>query len=149
MKNPLLLAHLFSLFTGGYIYILFRDSSLLLFGWIEKLGAGSMTVIVREQTLPFGNSLPQWVLFSLPDGLWLFSYVCFTLYLWQNSLTKSALLWVFFLPVLAILHEFAQLIEIMDGTFDPLDIFFYCIATSLPFVLFRKRINLVKTHKAS
>jgi hypothetical protein len=147
MKNPLLLAHLLTLFIGGYIYILFRASSLILFRWIESLGGGSIIAVLQEKTIPFSETLPKWVLFSLPDGLWLFSYVCFALYVWQNSLTKSALLWVFILPTLAILHEFAQLFHVINGTFDLIDLLFYCIATALPFALFRKRINLVKTHK--
>ena len=147
MKNVLLLAHLFSLIIGGLIYVLFRDSSLIFFGWIDQLGGRSLIQNIQVSTLPLGKSFPNWVIYSLPDGLWLFSYVCLMLYLWRRSLTRIGLIWVFLLPFLAICHELAQLTNLIIGTFDPMDLIFYCLATVLPFVFFKKTFNLVKTTK--
>ncbi len=149
MKNVLLLGHLFSLVIGGLIYVLFRDSSLIMFGWIDKLGGSSLIENIQASTLPIGKSFPAWLVYSLPDGLWLFSYVCLMLYLWRKSLTRIGLIWVFLLPVLAICHELAQLTNLMIGTFDPIDLLFYGLATILPFVFFKKTFNLVKTTQDS
>lgn len=141
MFPTLLLSSIISLLIGGCIYLLFRDPSLIFFGWIDDLGFLNEVKALQLTTAPLKTLLPEWILFSLPDGLWLFSYVCLMLHLWKKSMPWPGLIWTLALPTLAVLFELIQSMVDSLGTFDWLDLFFYLTASIIPFVLFKKKIN--------
>ena len=88
--------------------------------------------------------LPDWLLFSLPDGLWVFSYVSLILLLWDNRLNGYNSFWVFLIPFLAIASEFGQLLGFVSGTFDITDLIFYILGTTLPIILYTNQISINK-----
>lgn len=141
MFPTLLLSSIVSLLIGGCIYLLFRDPSLIFFGWIDDLGFLNEVKAWQLTTAPLKSVLPEWILFSLPDGLWLFSYVCLMLHLWRKSMPWPGLIWTLALPTLAVLFELIQSMVDTLGTFDWLDLLFYLMASIIPFVLFKKKIN--------
>jgi hypothetical protein len=143
MNLRLILSSVVSLLIGGSIYLLFRDPSLIFFGWIDDLGFLTEVKSLQLHMSSVKEVLPNWVIFSLPDGLWLFSYVCFMLYLWRNSLRWSGLIWVLVLPILALIFEVSQAIDTSLGTFDWLDMLLYISASIIPFVVFKKNINFI------
>lgn len=145
MKRKLLYGHIISLLTGGLIYILFRTSTLKMFLWFDSLGLTETINTVRNMTLDYSNQLPNWVKFSLPDGLWIFSYVCLLLLIWSDSEIKKSLPWILVIPIVAILSEFGQLPNIVPGTFDPVDLVFYLTGTILPFLITKSLT--IKTQK--
>ncbi len=140
MKKNLLLSFL-SILIGGLIYLAFRSTDIILFKFLNYLGLKNLIYDLRHFTYEFKFFLPNWFLYSLPDGLWLFSYQCIVLIIWKFNLNKSSLFWLFILPVLFILVEFFQLYGILKGTFDWFDILFFIFGSLLPIIINKKYIN--------
>ncbi|MDZ7846933.1 MAG: hypothetical protein U5L96_09250 [Owenweeksia sp.] len=138
MKKQLLFGHVLTLAVGGLIYIAFRSDTLLMFKYIAAISLDTPIEYLREITLTTKKYLPNWLLFSLPDGLWIFSYVTLTLFIWNNKITKENIFWITIIPCTVILFEIAQLLTFTPGTFDLVDLAFYLIGAALPISLFKK-----------
>lgn len=131
-----------ALFVGGLIYILFRTSSLKMFVWYETIGLSSLTIALRKLTFPFAYKIAEWILFSLPDGLWIFSYVSLMLCIWNNTVSLNNFFWILIIPFLAIGSEIGQGLGFIPGTFDVADLLLYILGMTFPFLFFTKSINL-------
>lgn len=138
MKKKLLIGHFVSLIIGGLIYVSFRSKSLVMFKWFALLSVETQIGQLRELTLIFKDSLPEWFIFSLPDGLWIFSYCSLILLIWGNKITMPNFLWFFLIPVVAISSECGQLLGIFPGTFDVADLTFYIVGTFTPLLFYIK-----------
>ncbi len=136
MKRQIILGCLFAILSGGLIYVLFRHDSLKMFSWFEIINISNAISEIRLFTLPLSIYLPDWFLYSLPDGLWLFSYISFLLVVWGNTISKHNIHWVLLVPLIAILSEIGQLIKLVPGTFDIVDLGFYLSSTALPILIF-------------
>lgn len=142
MKKQIVFGHIGTLLLGGLIYILFRADTLKMFGWYNNLGISNSIDKLRVFPNQIVDVLPNWFLFSLPDGLWIFSYISLMLYIWNNSITKHSIVWIFIIPLLTLAFEFGQLFNIVPGTFDIVDIVFYILGIFLPIYFFNNSINL-------
>ena len=138
MRYQLLIGHLLPLFMGVMIYMLFRTENLIMFEWSNYLFMGATIDFLREFTLSVRLLFPAWFLFSLPDGLWMFSYVSLILHIWNNEIKKQNLFWVISIPIVAILSELGQLLKIVPGTYDAIDLVFYFCGAILPIIFFEK-----------
>lgn len=75
------------------------------------------------------TSVPQWFIYSLPDGLWSFAYMQIMVVVWNKSPNvKLKLLFIFIIPVLGIIVEFLQFSDVFYGTGDLSDIALYMIS---------------------
>ena len=136
MNRQINIGFLFTLLFGGFIYILFRQDSLKMFSWFESVNLSNSISELRLFTLPLSFHLPDWFLYSLPDGLWLFSYISLLLVIWSNVISKQNIHWVLLVPLIAIFSEIGQLIKLVPGTFDLVDLGFYLSGTILPILIF-------------
>ncbi len=139
--NKLIFGSLFSLILGTTIYILFRSSTLKVFSWLDLLRVNILDSKIRKTALSISEHIPDWVLLSLPDGLWLFSYVCLMLYIWKNTINVQNLFWISIIPAIAIASEIAQCFGILQGTFDLMDLLMYIFGGALPLLIFKNSIN--------
>lgn len=144
MKKQLFFGHVLTLIIGGLIYILFRTDSLVMFKWFAALSLDKPIEYLRDSTLTVKNHLPDWFLFSLPDGLWIFSYITLTLMIW-GKVNKQNLFWIFFIPFIAVSSELGQLFNIVPGTFDTIDLIFYIAGAVFPLVFFKNNLLITKT----
>ena len=142
MKKQLIFGSILTLITGGMIYILFRTSSLKMFSWYQTIGLDELTNELRKFTFQFADKIPEWILFSLPDGLWIFSYVSLMLFIWKNSVSIKNIFWISIIPILAIGSEIGQLFGLVSGTFDFADLLLYLFGMTLPFIFYYKSIKL-------
>lgn len=142
MKKQLIFGGILTLITGGMIYILFRTSSLKMFSWYQIIGLDELTNELRKFTFQFADKIPEWILFSLPDGLWIFSYVSLMLFIWKNSVSIKNIFWISIIPILAIGSEIGQLFGLVSGTFDFVDLLLYLFGMTLPFIFYYKSIKL-------
>lgn len=142
MKKQLLFGHIITLLVGGLIYMLFRTSTLLMFNWYNNIGIGEILNGFRKFTIPIAEDIPEWILFSLPDGLWIFSYVSLMLFIWRNSVSYKNLFWILIVPILAIVSEIGQIFGLVKGVFDFTDLLLYTLGMTLPFIFFKQSINL-------
>jgi hypothetical protein len=136
MKRQIIIGHVFTLLLGGLIYILFRQDTLKMFSWFDNINLSTAISELRLFTVPFSGHFPNWFLYSLPDGLWLFSYVSVLLVVWDNAISKHNIHWLLLVPIVAIFSEIGQLFEIVPGTFDIFDLIFYLLGTVLPVLIF-------------
>ncbi|GEN75490.1 hypothetical protein [Chryseobacterium hagamense] len=127
---------------GGIIYVIFRTEKLIMFRWFECLNISQEIFALKK----YSNNyvLPDWFIFSLPDGLWIYSYTSILLEIWKYSITKQNLFWIFSIPITAILSEFFQFFKIIPGTFDFTDVIFYLIGIMIPFISQQKQFNTEK-----
>ena len=136
--RKLIFLSILSILLGGVIYIAFRSSSIILFKWIDYIVLIDPVENLRIVTLPYKEYLSEWFLYSLPDGLWMFSYSCIVLVIWKRKITKYSLLWLLSLPMISILFEVLQYYNYFNGTFDIVDIFFFLMGSLLPILINEK-----------
>ena len=136
--RKLIFLSILSILFGGVIYIAFRSSSIILFKWIDYIALIDPVENLRIVTLPYKEYLPDWFLYSLPDGLWMFSYSCVVLVIWKREITKYSLLWWLSLPMIAVFCEVLQYYHYINGTFDIIDIIFFIFGSLLPILINEK-----------
>ncbi len=141
MKRQLIFGHLLTLLIGGLIYILFRVDSLRMFEWINIIQLDTPVKLLRESTTDIKALLPNWFVFSLPDGLLVFSYISLTLLIWKNKVSRKNIFWICIMPVIAIIVEMGQLYSIMPGTFDLIDLCFYTMGVFIPLMIFSNSLT--------
>lgn len=127
--------------VGGLIYLTYRTGTLIMFGWFKKIGLKDTIEFLRSNQLLQSLIIPNWVKFSLPDALWLFSFTYVTLFIWDNTMNKQSIFWIFLAPFIGIFSEAGQLIGIIPGTFDKIDLILLLIAAILPF---KSQLNTIK-----
>ena len=117
----------FMFITGGMIYLFFRSDTLILFRWCRLLRLDNLVNSMRESQVA-NLELPNWIVFNLPDGLWLLAYLLVVDVVWGFRLSCQSVLWLSVLPVVAIGSEVLQHFNIVIGTFDPLDLISYSLS---------------------
>ncbi len=125
-----------SLFIGALIYLLFRPDYLVMFSWVEFIGMADTLVELRGYFLPLSTNSNNWIIYSMPNGLWLLSFSFLMLLTWGNKLSIYALYWTLFLLVIALLSEVMQFFQIIYGVFDIADIVAYILGF-LPVLLYQ------------
>jgi len=125
-----------SLFAGGMIYLAFRDESLVMFRWFDKLGLLEAIHSMRKVTLSI--PIPDFVKYCLPDGLWTVSYILMV----DALVEKHKIIWALSLPLIAIFLEILQGFRIIEGIFDWGDLLCY----SIPVLIFVTINNRYEKH---
>ena len=130
---------IFPILIGGLLYILFRSKRLVMFDWFADVGLLDSIFAIRGEFNQYKSCLPDWIYFSLPDGLWTYAFSSTFLIVWQNDF-KIARLWLIIPFLLGCVVEIAQGMQIFRGTFDLLDLAFSVVGI-LGSVLILKRTN--------
>ena len=128
------------LFIGGGLYLMCRSERLVMFDWCKAIGIYPLI----QQLRPKGN-FDSWLVYSLPDGLWLFSYIILMGAIWAFDMRQS-LLCSAPLIVIAIGSEVLQLPHIVRGTFDVIDLLCY-IAGSVSGIIYIKKLNKINDYE--
>lgn len=116
--------------AGVSIYLLWRDEHLLIHRILHGCGIDSLIEPLRN--IASQQSIPEWVRFALPDGLWSLSYILII-----DAWVKRNYLWTAVIPAIGFLSELMQLAGWLPGTFDVCDL----IAYALPYLLYVLIIN--------
>ena len=124
----------FTLFIGGGLYLLCRSERLVMFDWCKTIGIYPFIQQLRSK----GN-FDSWLVYSLPDGLWLFSYIILMGAIWAFDMRKSLLCSVPMI-IIAIGSELLQFPHIVRGTFDMMDLLCYAIG-SVSGLFYIKNLN--------
>ena len=101
---------------GTWIYVGWRSTDLLVFRWIEFCGLSAF--VFRPAV-----SLPDWVLYCLPDGCWVYAATSWMLLIWQRLVP-----WAWLALILGVGTELGQLAGFVPGSYDLVDILFYVVA---------------------
>jgi len=109
---------------GGLIYVFFRGRNLVFMTYIELVSNLSLTSL-SYYTDPIKTKLYDWVIYSLPDGLWVYS---FTSSIMLMKLDSKVRIYIIHMPLLlAVTFEMFQLLDMYKGTFDPIDLLFFVL----------------------
>ena len=120
---------LLPLLVGGSIYVFFRSQSLLMFRWSESLHIMPGIRTIRGVLSPIGEALPDLLLYSAPDGAWLYAYVSFYRLVWAGHSRSWMWTWIGIGLFLSIGLEIFQALGWARGTFDWMDLAIYALAT--------------------
>ena len=146
-KSRLLCVHVIMPITfGGMIYLLFRAKSLLMFRWVDTIGAEPFLDHMRAYCATSSTDNFHWFFYSLPDGLWVYSLTAFMLLVWERRLSRSSFLWVSIGPLLALGGEIGTARGIVIGTFDPTDSILCLIGSFIPLVVLFPKNQQIYLH---
>ena len=104
------------------IYICNRSFDMILYKWLNINTSNVIFSYLQQHAVP----LPDWALYNLPDGLWLFSYTLLIDAIWSKNNIKYYFIGI--ITLLILILEIAQMMHIFPGTGDILDIASYLIA---------------------
>lgn len=134
----LILNTIFPICIGGLIYIIWRDQSLLMFKWFEVMNIDKFVHLIRNH-ISVMYTPPNWFIYSLPDGLWLYSVTYFYVSIWYRKNTNIMYFWFYIGPLIGIGSEIMQLFHILPGTFTVIDLLFLTFASIMPFYIKHER----------
>lgn len=122
------------LLLGGGIYILWRSPGLLMFRWLESFHLGWLVSSARGSHLVQSIRPAQWVLFSLPNALWVLSLVTAAGLLWGGTRATNALA-VGIAALIGVGAEVAQALGLLPGTFSAIDLLTAVLAAAVGILL--------------
>ena len=129
---------------GGFIYLISRQKTILLFDWIEFIKIDNESDVIREFFTHY--YIPGWIKFNLPDLLWVFGFTSVMLIIWKNVNSRIRYVYIILPLCIGVLSEILQFYIPNLGTFDFTDILFY-IFGSLTSAFILKTINQSKYEK--
>lgn len=122
-----------SVFAGGLIYAFCRPGEACFPGWLGQPGLGSWIDAIRSFTLPPSAALPEWTVYSLPNGLWAFAYALVIVHIWQRRKTAMGILCLASVPVVPVAHEWMQYVQVLPGTGCLVDVLLGLFGAALGF----------------
>lgn len=125
MKAPGLWAvSALSFIAGATVYWLFRSTEMVMFGALRRVSEPLFGRLTHIRALLADFTLPHWVAYNLPDGMWLLSLLCTVHAIWLgHSAVCRILAWS--LTICAIASEALQYTGLLPGTADWLDVAAY------------------------
>jgi len=115
---------------GTMIYLLFRPLHLTVFHWAETLGLYNVILNARD-LIDFYNYMPEWVIYSLPNGLWSYSFMFFISFIWGDVKSLGKIFFIFIVIALSVGSELGQLFNLVPGAFCLSDVFTYSVGLLL------------------
>ncbi|MEN9443119.1 MAG: hypothetical protein RIS47_9 [Bacteroidota bacterium] len=124
---------------GTWLYLAYRSTQIRVFGWANTLALQTQIQQIRHLK---PESLPDWVVFSLPAALWVFAWIYAMAYVWRFQTSKAARYWRYAAATLALASELAQAVQLIAGHFDTTDLVCMFVATIIAFtaIHFRQQI---------
>lgn len=119
--------------VGGAIYVSYRVKTLNMFGWFNFLGLDHYVDYLRSNIGTY--KISNFVKYSLPDGLWLFSYFLVIKAIYNTEMSKAAIISYTALPLVAIGSEILQIFNLVPGVFDIYDLICYICSILIFFYL--------------
>ncbi len=114
----------FPLALATWLYYRFRETDHLL---------GGKILAFNKAATP--TCLPNFVIDNLPDGLWVFAFMLATGLIWKHESFSKGRFWLFFVPLVGLISEFAQASGHIMGTFDWKDLVAYFIGMGMATIL--------------
>jgi hypothetical protein len=108
--------------VGAAIYVLFRSPRLRVFGWLAALGLGDAVPAARAWARPAAERLPEWLLYSAPDGLWVYGLTACLALAWRGEPGRARRMWLCAGIALGAGGELGQMAGWVPGVFDPADL---------------------------
>ena len=131
-KTSLVALSIMFILIGGFIYLFFRPHTLNMFVW---LGIINCEHIFQLRDYNQDLKFIEFLIFSLPDGLWILSFLIIIGLIWEKHRIFFIIYSSFFTGI-SILFEFFQKFGLIPGTFDIADILVLLIFHILGFLIY-------------
>jgi hypothetical protein len=105
---------LLPLFFGGLIYICYRNENIVLFSWMQYF---NINYTLLRLLYTENNLFVKFIIFSLPNGLWVLSGLLLLQVLIKDEKKLLSLYSIIFI-IISIIIEISQLYSFLPGTFD-------------------------------
>lgn len=115
---------------GCAIYLLFRTKTLYIYQWCSTLGLSNTIDHARASVHDW--NIPDFIKFSLPDGLYCAAYILFMDAIWKDDEGFIKHFVISLVPIITITCELLQYFGLVNGTFDCCDLVYY----SAPFIAY-------------
>ena len=125
MKTRNIILGIVCLLVGCCMYLLLRSESIRLYQWVRAAVGTAALDSVRAVTM--GWAVPDFVRFSVPDGLWCAAYGLIADGIWGSERGWARHVVVTLIPAVALVHECLQLAGLVGGTFDVSDVVVYAL----------------------
>ena len=129
-KLEILINCILPIILGVFIYLCFRPNTLNVFYWINSVGLTGTVTFLRSNLFFYQNLLPSWIVNSLPDGLWAYSFIYAINLVWKEK-QYEYWFWILISCIIIILPEILQYYKVVHGTFDVQDLIFLSLGIAL------------------
>lgn len=135
MKNQrhALILSVVCLLAGAAIYFSTRVENIFLNQWVALIADGK--VLHFFHGLVSNKWVPGWIIYSLPDALWMMALTVFILMIWDFKIHSRSIIWLAMAMVAGTGLELLQGFHLMRGTFDVADLIFIFLAASIPITI--------------
>ena len=106
-----------------------------MFSWAESLNLSWLVDSTRAIANRAEIMQDMHLIFSFPYAFWVTSFCCFVGAIWHQDRSTGATVWRVTAPVIAIGSELLQLLGLLSGTFDVIDLFVLVIASIFGIIL--------------
>jgi len=79
--------------------------------------------------------IPFYLIYSVPFGLWIISYMIFIKIIWGESKSYSYDIFFWSVPIISFISEMFQYFDVISGTFDLTDLVILGITIILGFII--------------
>jgi hypothetical protein len=107
-----------------------------MFQWFDYIGIDGLTNAIRSFFLPYKPFLYEWFYYSLPDGIWIFSFTTTLIIYWDFCFEKVKI-WLLIPFFLGIIFEILQSFYAIFGTFDVFDLLCSIVGFLLSFIFLK------------
>ncbi len=145
MKNRIavVLLSILCLLDGTLIYSIARAPNLYLNQLVHRIFSDEL--ISRLQSIFQNVHLPGWLIYSLPDALWMLALTLLILLVWNFRLNRISILWMCIAIISGVLIECLQAFHLIRGTFDPVDLAFIFVGAFIPISISILNVKSCKT----
>ncbi len=120
------------LMIGGILYLLFRPHNLEMFNWLDSIRCEKY---FNQHNFNSNSKIISFCIFSLPNGLWLLSAIILLGLIWKNN-KHIFYIYALLFVIISLAFELFQLLRIIPGTFDFLDIITLVISFLLGIIIY-------------
>lgn len=126
---------------GGFIYFLLRPGSIIFYSWLEYFNVYNTIYNLRLAIPSYLFFFPNWFIYSLPNGLWAFSYTAIIVTFWATRTEIVKYFWFSTIPIICMGYEAMQYMGVIKGTFCLTDLSFCFLGMILGLTIYKKRRN--------
>ena len=133
-RTYLTISIIFPLIIGFAIYSLFRTEEIVFYSWVKYFGFNGYIQFNNSNNYQISThvQVPEWIRFSIPDGLWTYAFTSTIISLWSHKLNYFWLVAPLFVGVIL---EILQFYNLIPGTFDLIDLICILLGYSLALIL--------------
>jgi len=138
-----------ALSLGGFVYLFLRPPEYAFFGWIDAWEIEKWAHLSKWYSPSRSSILLNWIVYSLPNGLWAFSYAFIITAIWSNRKSWLRFFWLASIPILIIGFEMLQYTGEIPGTFCVQDLALGIIGLCLGYLLGKKSKKMISYEETS